>query len=106
MILLFVSVPAGFSVPRDRKRREDTHIRGTAKLFTLCPAYIKHALLLQLEQKGKQCHQVKFLRIPQTPQQIDLSSYQIEGSTGKGCSINSIYVSKMRDFFSPLSNTY
>lgn len=29
-----------------------------------CPAYIKHALLLLREQKGKQCHQVRFPRIP------------------------------------------
>lgn len=75
MILLFVSVRTCFSVHRDRKRKEDTHICGTARVFTMCPAYIKHALLLQLEQKGKQCHQVKFLRIPQTLQQIDLSPY-------------------------------
>lgn len=78
MILLFVSVSG---CPGTGKRKEDAHICGTARLFfTLCPAYIKHALLLQLEQKGKQCHQVKFLRIPQTPQQTDLSPYQTNGS--------------------------
>lgn len=43
---------------------------GKAWLFLLCPAYIKHALLLQLEQEGKQCHQVRILRIPR---QIDPS---------------------------------
>lgn len=56
-----------FSGPRDGGIKEDTHMCGTARVFKLCPAYIKHALLLQLEQKGKQCHQVKFLRIPQSP---------------------------------------
>lgn len=63
-------------MPRDRQRKEDARICGTARLFTLCPAYIKHALLLRLEQKGKQCHQVKFLRIPQTPLQTYPSPYQ------------------------------
>lgn len=78
MILFFhPSVPACSSVPRDRRRKTDTHTCGTAGLFTLCPAYIKHALLLLLEQKGKQCHQVKFLRIPQTHHRIDISPYQI-----------------------------
>lgn len=58
--------------------KRKTRICGIARLFTLCPAYIKHSLLLQLEQKGKQCHQVKYLRIPQTPLQTDLSCHQRE----------------------------
>lgn len=40
MILLFVSVPACFSVPRDKKR-EDTHICGTARLFHIVPSIHK-----------------------------------------------------------------
>ena len=62
---------------------KDAHICGTAtRLFTLCLAYIKHALLLQLEQKGKQCHQVKFLRTLQTPRQIDLSPFKLKAAKG------------------------
>lgn len=77
MILLFCRCCCVFlGAQGQEEKKEDTHTHISVAqpgFFTLCPAYIKHALLLQLEQKGKQCHQVKFLRIPQTPRQIDLS---------------------------------
>lgn len=76
--------------------RGDARICGTAVLLTLCPAYIKHALLLRSEQKGKQCHQVKFLRIPQTRRQIDPSPHQNQERKKVFCStsINVVYPSQ------------
>lgn len=59
-LFYFIAVSVCFPMPRDRKRRKGTHICATARV----PSIHKTCPVASAEQKGKQCHQVKFLRIP------------------------------------------
>lgn len=56
----FIAVSVCFPVPRDRKRRKGARVCATARV----PSIHKTCPVASAQQKGKQCHQVKFLRIP------------------------------------------
>lgn len=58
-LFYFSAVSVNFPVPRDSKRRKGTRICATVRV----PSIHKTCPVASAEQKGKQCHQVKFLRI-------------------------------------------